>query len=100
MKHPAFVRAEALPEPLRSHFPKTAEEAQAFKPLIIHRALAARVLVVAVTRIECAWKAYIDAVPGQNHRKEFEMVASNGVTLDEEVARVLFPEFKEVLYAK
>ena len=29
-KHPSFVRAETLPEPLRAHFPKSVEEAQRF----------------------------------------------------------------------
>ena len=67
-KHPAFVRADALPEPVARLFPHSAEEARAWTPQILHRPLASRVLVVAVPRVECAWSAYIDAVPGVDHR--------------------------------
>ncbi len=50
-KHPAFVRAEALSEPLRSHFPKSPVEAEGWEPLVRYRALSSRVLVVARTRV-------------------------------------------------
>ena len=98
--HPSFERAAALPEPLRSHFPKSTDEAQCFKPLIRHHALSSRVLVVAHTRVEGAWCAYCDAVPGQDHRAEREAVLHHGAKLDEDVARVLFPEFTEVRYTR
>src|SRR5690242_3935776 len=81
--HPAFVRAASLPEPLRSHFPKSSKEAQSFEPLIHHRALSSRVLVVARTRVECAWAAYCDAVDGIDHRLEREGVLDYGSKLDE-----------------
>lgn len=97
--HPAFRRAATLDEPLRSHFPKSSEEARTFEPLIRHRALASRVLVVARTRVECAWSAYCDAVPGQNHRAEREAVLNLGVKVEEKIARMLFPEFIDVPYA-
>ena len=98
-KHPAFVRAEALSEPLRSHFPKTTEEAQAWTAMQRRRALASRVIAVAQTRIICEWAAYIDAVPGRNHNEEYEAVLNYGEKLPEVVARALFPEFDEVRYA-
>lgn len=97
--HPSFVRASALDEPMRSHFPKSPEEARAFEPMIRHRALSSRVLAVAQTRVECAWVAYCDAVPGQNHSLERDAVLAHGAKLDERVARALFPEFVKVPYA-
>jgi hypothetical protein len=99
-RHPAYIRAARLSEPLRSHFPQSLADAQKWTPLIRRRALAGRVLVVARTRIECMWKAYIDAVPGINHDIEAKGVLAHGATLDEAVARVLFPEFDEVPYAE
>ncbi len=98
-KHPAFVRAEALSEPLRSHFPKSAEEAASFKPIQRIRALSSKVLVVAQTRIICEWAAYCDAVRGIDHRQEWQAVLAYGNKLDEAVARALFPEFDQVAYA-
>ena len=98
-EHPSFTKAKALPEPLRSHFPKTVEEAREFKRHVTVCALASRVLVVATTRIECAWCAYCDAVPGENHRREMDDVLRHGVKLNEKIARVLFPQFEGVPYA-
>lgn len=99
MEHPSFIRASRLQEPLRSHFPKSVEEAQAFDPLIHYRALSARVLVIARTRIECAWAAYVDAVPGINHKHECDAVLQSGAKVDHDLARLLFPQFDEVPYA-
>lgn len=98
-EHPAFTRAKALSEPLRSHFPKSAEEANVWQPKQRTIALASRVLVVAQTRIVCEWAAYCDAVAGMDHRYEWHAVLSHGNKLDETVARALFPEFDEVPYA-
>ena len=98
-RHPSFVRADQLAEPLRSHFPKTVDEAQAFVPLVLTRALSMRVIVVARTRVECAWAAYVDAVPGIDHRAEIAPVLDHGEKLDERLARVLFPIFDAVPYA-
>ena len=49
-------------------------ECEAWRPIVRRRAIASRVLVVARTRIEGAWAAYVDAVPGMNHDAEFEEV--------------------------
>jgi len=98
-KHPAFVLAEGLPEPLRSHFPKSQEGARDWKPMVIGHALAQRVLAVARTRVECAWAAYIDAVPGYDHGAESEAVLDHGDKLPERIARTLFPLFDAVPYA-
>jgi len=99
-EHPSFMLAKSLPEPWRTHFPKSREEALAFRPYMERSALASRVLVVAKTRIECAWSAYIDAVPGENHDREQDSVLQDGSKLLERIARVLFPRFEGVPYAK
>lgn len=98
-KHPAFQRADALPEPVARVFPHSVEEARVWEPQLLWRPLSSRVLVVAVPRVECAWSAYIDAVPGMNHRREFAAVAETGAKLDEAMARILFPIFDAVPYA-
>lgn len=98
--HPSFTRAAALSNSiLRHHFPKSAAEALSWHPMVIRRALDRRVLVVARTRVECAWSAYCSAVPGINHSKEFDEVIRYGSKLDESLARALFPIFDEVPYA-
>lgn len=98
-EHPAFLRAQQLSEPLRSHFPKSAQEAESWQPLRRYRALASRVLVAAQTRIICEWAAYCDAVDGYDHEAEYKAVLDHGNKLPEKVARTLFPEFKDVPYA-
>ncbi len=99
-EHPSFTRAKALGDPaLRQHFPKTVEEAGKWEAHIRYLALDSTVLVVATTRIECAWSAYCDSVSGENHRNEWQRVLSHGSKLDEKVARALFPAFADVDYA-
>ncbi len=89
-------------EPAWPPFPKRGDKAaiDAWTPVVIHRALSMRVLAVARTRIEGAWAAYIDAVPGMNHRSEIEPVLDNGDKLPEDVARAMFPAFDHVPYAR
>ncbi len=98
-RHPAFIRADALPPDLGLLFPHSSEEAREWKPRIFRRALSMQVLAVAVPRVECAWSAYIAAVPGHNHQYEVDAVANNGTKLDESIARTLFPMFDAVPYA-
>ena len=98
--HPSFILARALPEPMRSHFPKNAEEAQGFVPRQSRLSLGGNVLAVARTRINCAWAAYIDSVPGNDHCVEAPRVLKWGVKLPEEIARSMFPEFEGVRYAR
>lgn len=97
-EHPVFEAVKAMPEPWRSHFPKSTEEAREWKPEVRRRALASRVLCVATTRIECGWSAYCDAVPGWDHRTEVDPVLANGTKLGEKLARAIFPEFEGVPY--
>lgn len=81
-------------------FPNTREAALEWKPGYARLALARQVLAVATTRIEGAWCAYIDAVPGRNHEEEFAEVLLSGVKLPENVALAIFPRFEGVPYAK
>ena len=89
-----------LPDQWKSHFPATARDAQNFTPSIYHVALDWCVLAVARTRIEGAWGAYIGAVSGKNHEIERGSVLSIGSKLPESIARVIFPIFKGVPYAR
>ena len=63
-------------------------------------ALAQRVLAVATTRVEGSWCAYIDAVPGNCHAEEADDVLRYGDKLPEPVARIIFPSFSDLFYAK
>ena len=75
-------------------------EIRAGMPTVRIHALANRVLAVAATRVEGTWAAYCDAVPGDKHTAEANAVLANGDKLMEEVARVLFPMFKDLPYAR
>jgi hypothetical protein len=75
------------------------EEARNWEPTIRYYALSTRVLAVATTRIEGAWRAFVDVVPGYNHSEECRGVLDLGSVLEEKVARVLFPEFEDLPYA-
>lgn len=94
-----FARAKALPAEVGASFPRNVEETKDWHAHITYRALALKVIVVATTRIECAWVAYCDAVPGEKHSAEFQRVLSHGSKLDEPIARALFPQFSAVRYA-
>ena len=84
---------------MRTHFPKSAEEAKAFRPRVRHIALASRVLVASITRVECTWRAYCDAVVGWKHTEEVRGVLDHGDTVPERIARAMFPEFDEIPYS-
>jgi len=79
-------------------FPENEEEAELWKPAVHVAALAGTVLCVATTRIEGKWKAYCDSVPGKNHDEEWQKVKYDGCGLLPEVARAIFPVFKDIPY--
>jgi len=81
-------------------FPTTEQEADAWAPEVQWRAVHHRVLVHAHTRIEGAWSAYIFPVPGVDHQRELYLWKTEGSKLPEDVARVMFPVFKDVPYAR
>jgi hypothetical protein len=91
---------DELPEKWRKHFPNSVEDAKTWEPACFRYALASRVLAVAKTRIEGMWCAYVDAVPGANHKNEMEDVLKHGSKLDEHFALELFPHFEGVPYAR
>ena len=85
--------------PTKLTFPSTPEEAATWHPFVTFRALSSKVLAVANSRIEGAWAAYVDAVPGYDHRQEIAEVLARGAKLEESIARALFPGFEGVRYA-
>ena len=82
------------------NFPENHEDYKEWKPLILRSALASTVLVVAKTRVEGAWSAYCLDVPGKNHDCEVERVLQEGDKVSERIARVMFPYFIDIPYAK
>jgi hypothetical protein len=80
-------------------FPENKEETGTWKATRSRHALARCVLAVAHTRIEGAWCAYIDAVPGRRHVDEAQAVLDHGAKLGKDVACVLFPLFADIPYA-
>lgn len=59
--------------------------------------LDSRVIVVAVEGA-VDWAAYIGAVPGENHDEEWFDVRDHGTKLRREVAKLLFPNFRDLRY--
>jgi hypothetical protein len=58
-------------------------------------ALDCRVLVVATEGWAGDWTAYIGAVPGHVHEREWEEVLHHGSKLPQKIAELLFPDFTE-----
>jgi hypothetical protein len=71
-----------------------------FTPTIIHHALHRNVLLVAVTREEGAWACYCTPVPGQSHAQEKHLWEPEGCKTSEAIARVAFPQFTDLPYAR
>lgn len=61
------------------------------------RIITRNILVVA-TRTAGGWKAYTGIVAGRNHNEEWKDVLSLGDTLNEDLARFLYPEFNAAEY--
>lgn len=61
------------------------------------KALDINVVVVAIQGGVKDWSAYIGAVPGDNHEKEWRSVADHGTKLPKEFAFLLFPNWAEEL---
>ena len=80
-------------------FPENPGEAREWRPVVRRVALSSHVLAVARTRIEGAWAAYIDAVPGLNFDYEMDEVLLTGQKLSEATARHFFPMFPNIPYA-
>jgi hypothetical protein len=65
----------------------------------VWRALGRKVLAVAVWDGH-TWKAYIDAVAGQNHDNEAPEVVRQGTGLEADVAKAIFPRFAGLPYQR
>jgi hypothetical protein len=72
-----------------------------FVPKVYRLMLHRQVMVLAITRIEGAWKAYCYPVEGQNHDREQEEVLARGEgsQLQEGVARAMFGHLEDLPYA-
>ena len=85
----------------RHKFPDLAAGEQcAWESTVRFVCLDRRVMIAARTRVEGTWAAYCKNVPGMKHEDEVEAVLEHGTKVPEAVARVLFPDFEEVPYAK
>jgi len=84
----------------RFEFPETVGESRSWKPVTRRKALHSQVLCHARTRIEGMWAAYIFPVPGMNHEEEEWLWKTEGNKLPEDIARAIFPAFRELPYAK
>ena len=62
-------------------------------------ALDRKVLAVLTERIE-GWCAYIGAVPGKSHDKEWDEVLRQGCKLQERVAVAIFGKREDMPYAR
>jgi len=60
------------------------------------RTLDRQVLAVAVEGAVGDWTAYIGAVKGKDHSREWQKVRDYGTKLPREVAEILFPDFKHL----
>ena len=71
-----------------------------FEPQIVWHTLARDILVVARTRVEGTWKAYIASTNERSHKDAVPAVLDRGTAVKEPIARYLFPHFKDLPYAE
>lgn len=79
--------------------PDDSSECRGWEPQVAYYAMCRTVIVVANTRVEGRWKAYIDSVAGIDHETEWQDVRRHGVTIPQPVARAMFPGFADIPYA-
>lgn len=63
------------------------------------RVIAWNIIAVATPTID-GWKAFIAPVAGRNHDNEWPAVLQTGTTVDEDIARAMFPNFADVPYGR
>jgi len=80
-------------------FPEPGEAAKDWQPQVMRHALACDIMIVAQSRIEGAWKAYVAVVSGYDHNQESGAVLATGTPMMEEHARAFFPYLEDVPYA-
>ncbi len=64
-----------------------------YRKKVRYAVLDTNVIAVAVQGEIGDWAAYIGAVEGENHEREYQKVADNGTKLSYKLARMLFPDF-------
>jgi len=70
----------------------------AYEHVASHHALAIKVLTFAVANVSVGdWAAYIDAVPGIDHDKEFDQLLKKrrSAKLSHDIAKIIFPSYDE-----
>ena len=80
-------------------FPNTRDAAKEWQPHVMRHALSSNILIVAQSRIEGAWKAYVAVVSGYDHNQESGAVLASGTPMMEKHARAFFPYLEDVPYA-
>ena len=76
------------------------DKKSSFEPQVVWHTLARDILVVARTRIEGSWKAYIASTNERSHEDAVAEVLAHGTAVREPIARYLFPHFKDLPYAR
>ena len=71
-----------------------------FEPQIFRQTLAHDIVVVAKTRIEGTWKAYIGSTKERRHEDAVPVILMRGAPVHEAMARALFPHFKDLPCAR
>lgn len=71
-----------------------------FEPKVFRHTLARDILVVARTRVEGTWKAYIGSTGEWSHKNSVGAILDHGTAVREPLARVIFPHFKKLPYAR
>jgi hypothetical protein len=77
---------------------------QTFEAVVKHKAIHRQVLLIAATRADNTWKAYVHPVEGKSHEPEAAKAyeEGQGSALSESQARVFFnyPPFSDMKYSK
>ena len=102
MNHDREIRPVSAYTPLDARFPQRGDldAIAAWQPSVAVRALHSQVLVIAVSRVEGAWAAYLGPVAGHNHEVEWREVWRHGNKQAPALANHLFPGWAEIPYAR
>ena len=71
-----------------------------FEPQVFSQALTTKIIVVAETREDGTWKACIGPRDPLRPKYEMPLILGLGTAVYEPIARVLFPHFKKLPYAR
>lgn len=71
-----------------------------FEPQVLWLTLARDIVVVAQTRVEGTWKAYVGYTDERSHKDAIPEVLAHGAAIREPIARAIFQKFKDLPYAR